>query len=74
LNGDVRLTEQMAGRVAGACLGFKPQRAARVVTDPGGLVDHHHAGRPMGALGFTRPGLDHYLQHPGPAVVQQPMV
>jgi hypothetical protein len=73
LNGDVRLIEQMAGRVAGACLGFKPQYAARVA-DPGGLLDYHHAGRPMGVLGFTRPRLDHYLQHPGPAVVQQDMV
>jgi hypothetical protein len=53
---------------------LKLQGAARVIPDPGRLVDDHHARRPVRVPGFTGPRLDHHFQHPYPVVLQKDAV
>lgn len=59
------------GRGSGVLRGLKLHSAARVIPDPGRLVDDHHARRPVRVLGFAGSRLDHYLEHPYPVVLQK---
>jgi hypothetical protein len=54
--------------------GLELQGAARVIPDPGRLVDDHHACRPVRVLWFAGWQLDHYFQHPYPVVLQKDAV
>jgi hypothetical protein len=62
------------GQGCGVLRGLELQGPARVIPDPGWLVDDHHAGRPVRVLGFAGARLDHYFQYPYPVVLQKDTV
>ena len=62
------------GLGSGVLRGLKLHGTARVIPDPGRLVDDHHARRPVRVLWFAGSRLDHHFQHPYPLVLQEDAV